>query len=72
MHATIGGIAIAALTEVGRYTVKLSPTYRHPVLVRRINRDRAFVSRVTNDVIPIRINVDLVADEAAVRRDHSR
>src|SRR5262249_15443322 len=67
----IGGVSPAALPKVGQYTVKLSPSNCHLAGVCRINRDRTFVSRITDNVIPICIDVRLVADENAMRRDHS-
>ena len=72
MDAGISCIAPPTLTEVGRNVVELSPTDCHLVAVRRINRDRALVGSIADDVIPICINVYLVADENAMRGDHSR
>ena len=71
MDAPVRGIPIAALPEVRRNTVKLSPTNRHPAAIGRVNRDRTFVSGVTDDVIAICIDVHLVADERTMWRDHS-
>ena len=72
MEAAIGGVTPAALPEVRRNIVKLSPTNCHPAAVCWINCDRALVSSIANDVIPICINVYLIAGEDAMRRDHSR
>src|SRR5439155_20631947 len=72
MDTAISRIAIAALPEVGCYAVELSPADRHFVQVGRINRDRALVSGVADDVVPVSIDVYLVADENPMRRDHSR
>ncbi len=72
MHAGIGCVTPAALPEVGSNVIKLPPGNGHFVAVGRVNRDRALVGCVTYDVVAIRIDVHLVADEAGIRRDHSR
>jgi len=70
-NAGIGCITPAALPEVGSNVIKLPPGNGHFVAVGRVNRDRALVGCVTYDVVAIRIDVHLVADEAGIRRDHS-
>ena len=70
--AAISGVSPAALPEVGRVGVKLSPAYGHSAGVGWIHCDRGFVSGVPDDVLVVRINVHLIADEAAIRGDHSR
>ena len=72
VHPAIGGITPAALPEIGRNTVKLSPTNCHPATVGWVNRDRTFIGGVADDIVPILIDVHLVTDEDAVRGDHSR
>lgn len=71
VDASVRSIPPAALPEVRRYIVKLSPTNRHPAAIGRVNRDRTFVSGVTDDVIAICVDVHLVADERTMWRDHS-
>ncbi len=72
MDSAISGITPAALPEVRRNIVKLSPTNCHPAAIGRVNRDGTFVRGVTDDVIAICVDVRLVANEDAMRRDHSR
>ena len=72
MHAAIGGITPAALPEVGQYAVKLSPGDCHLVPVGWVNGNNAFVRRIADDIVAVGIDVRLVADEWAVRGDHSR
>src|SRR5204862_476274 len=72
MHASVSGISIATLPEVRQHTVELSPTNCHPAGVGRVNGDRTFVSGIADDVIPVCIDVHLIANEYAMRRDHSR
>src|SRR5205085_8436893 len=71
-YTCIGGVTPTALPKVGQHAVKLPPPDCHFAGVCRVNRDRTFVSCVTDDVIPICIDVNLVTDENAIRRDHSR
>src|SRR5207244_2602813 len=70
-HAAISGIAPAALPEIGRVGVKLSPADGHSAGVGWIHCDRRLVRGVAYDVLMARIDVRLVADEAAIWRDHS-
>ena len=72
MHASIGAVAIAGLPEVGCVSVKLPPTDGYFVAVGRVDRNRRLVRGVADDVVPLRIDVDLIAGEAGIRRDHSR
>ena len=72
VYAGISGITPAALAEVGSHVIKLSPGDCHPTVVGWINRNHAFVGRVADDVVAILINVSLIANEAGIRRDHSR
>src|SRR6266516_405455 len=72
VDAAIGGITPAALSEVRCNAVKLPPTNCHLVAVCGINRDRALVRSVANDVHPVRVDVCLIADEDPIRGDHSR
>ena len=72
MHAGIGCVSPAALPEVGSNVIKLPPGNGHFVAVGRVNRDRALVRSITYDIVAIRIDVHLVADEAGIRRDHPR
>ena len=71
MHAGIGGITPAALSKVGGNIVELSPGDCHLVAVCGINRNGALVRSVTNNVLAILIDVDLVTGEQAELRDHS-
>ncbi len=68
----ISGVAPAALPKVRRIGVKLPPANRDSVAVCRVNRNRRLICGVADDVVPIRIDVDLVTSEGAVRGDHSR
>src|SRR4029450_6512197 len=72
VYAAIDGITPAGLPEVGGNVIELSPGDCHLVAVRGINGNGALVRGVTDDVLAVRIDVDLVADEWAVRRDHAR
>ena len=70
MHASIGAVAIAGLPEVGCVSVKLPPTDGYFVAVGWVDRNRRLVRGVADDVVPIRIDVDLIADERAELRNH--
>jgi len=72
MNPAVRRVAPTALPEVGRITVKLPPANRNFVAVGRINRYRRFVCRVANDIVPLGVNICLVACEQAKLRDHSR
>ena len=65
-QAGIGGIAPTALPEVGGDIIELPPGNCHLVRVRRVNRNRTFVSRVAEDIVSVCIDVDLVTDEPVV------
>ncbi len=70
MHAGIGAVAIAGLPEVRCIGVKLPPTDGYFVAVGRVDRNRRLVRGVADDVVPLRIDVDLIADERAELRNH--
>lgn len=70
--AVISGITPATLAEVRSPTIELSPADGHFAGVGWIDCDRWLIRRVADNIVVIGINVDLVADEAAVWRDHSR
>src|SRR5437870_13389162 len=70
MHARIGAVAIAGLPEVGCVSVKLPPTDGYFVAVGRVDRNRWLVRGVAYDVVPLRIDVDLIADKRAELRNH--
>src|SRR6266480_913183 len=71
-HTCIGPVTIAGLPEIGSIGIKLPPTDRDLITIRRINGNRGLVCSVADDVIPLRVYVRLIADEWAVLRDHSR
>ena len=70
--AGIGGEAPAALPEVRVNSVKLPPADRHFIAICRIHCDRRFVCGVPEDIVPLRVDVDLVTREYAQLRDHPR
>jgi len=72
MHAGIGGITPATLPEVRGDIVELPPANCHLVAIGRINRNRALVRSIANNVLAILIDVDLVTCEHAKHRNHSR
>ena len=72
VNAAIGCITPAALPEVGCVAVKLPPTDGYFVAVGRVDRNRRLVRGVAYNVVPLRIDVHLIADEYAVGGDHSR
>ena len=69
-EAGIGGITPAALPKVGGNIVELPPADCHLVAICGVNRNRAFVRSVTNDVLAILIDVDLITGEYPKLRDH--
>src|SRR5262245_33499206 len=68
----IRGKSPAALAEVGRYAVELSPADCHLVAVRWVDGYRRLIRSVANDVVALRVDVDLETHERAIRRDHPR
>jgi hypothetical protein len=70
MHAGIGGVTPAPLPEVRGHIVELPPGNCHLVAIGRINRNRALVRSIANDVLAILIDVDLVTGEQAELEDH--
>ena len=70
--AAVGRVTPAALPEVGGNVVELSPGDCHLVAVCGVNRDRALVRGVADDILAIRIDVDLETGERTELRDHSR
>ncbi len=71
MNAAISGEAPAALPEVRLNAIKLPPADCYLVAIRRIHCNRRFVRGVPDDVVPLRIDVDLIAGEGPKRRDHA-
>ena len=69
-EAGIGSITPAALSEVGGNIVELPPADRHLVAICGVNRNRALVRSVTEDVLAILIDVGLITGEYAKLRDH--
>ena len=72
VHVTPASVVIApaALPEVGLNAIKLPPADCHFVAICRIHCNRRFVRSVADDVVPLRINIHLVANEGPIRRDH--
>ena len=62
----ISGVAIAGLAEIRLHRIELSPADCSRAAVRWINRNRGLVRRVPEDVVSIRVNVDLIADKRPV------
>ena len=58
-----------ALAEL-EIAIKLPPADCHFVAICRIHCNRRFVRGVPDDVVPLRIDVDLIASEGPIRRDH--
>ena len=71
MNAGIGRVTPPTLSKVRGNIVELSPGDCHLVAICGINRNRTLVRSITNDVLAILINVDLVTTEHAELRDHS-
>ena len=63
VDAAVGCVAPAGLPEVGGYVVELSPGDCHLVAVCRVNGNGTLVRGVAEDVLPIRVDVHLVAGE---------
>ena len=70
MNAAISGEAPAALPEVRLNAIKLPPADCYLVAIRRIHCNRRFVRGVPDDVVPLRIDVDLIAGEGPKWRNH--
>ena len=71
MDTAISRKTPAALPEVGTYAVKLPPADCHFIAVGRVDCYGRLISGIADDIVPIRINIYLVADEDAIRRNHS-
>ncbi len=71
MNAAIRRVTPPALSKVRGNVIELSPGDCHLVAICGINRNRALVRSVANDVLAILIDVDLVTGEHAELRDHS-
>ena len=65
MYAAISRISPTALSEVGGDIIELSPGNGHLVAICGINRNRALVRGVANDVLAVCIDVGLVTREYA-------
>ena len=48
------------LTKIGRHAIELPPTDAHFVSVRRNDADGGFICGIANNVIAVRVNVDLI------------
>lgn len=72
VSAPVSGISPACLPKVGCIAVKLPPTDCDPGAISDVQANRWLVSRVTDDVVPIGIDIHLVAGKEAVLGDHSR
>src|SRR6266536_2596507 len=70
--AAVGGVGPAGLPEVGDNVVELSPGDRHLAQVRWVNGNGALVRGVSEDVIPVCIDVYLKARKRTELQDHSR
>ena len=70
-RAAIGCVSPTTLPKVGLNAVKLPPTNRHLVAVRRVYCNRRLIRSIADDVVAICIHVCLVTGKGPVPRDHS-
>ena len=61
----------SGLAKIRRDTIELPPTNAHFVSVRRIDANGRLICSVANNVIPVRINVDLITRVRTKLRDQS-
>src|SRR6266446_8905481 len=70
VDAAISRESPAALPEVRLNAIKLPPADCNPAAIARIHGNRRLVRSVAENVVSIRIDIDLIADEAPIRRNH--
>lgn len=70
-RAAIDCVRESSLAKIGRHAVELPPTNTHFVSVRRVDANRRLICGIANNVVAIRINVDLIARVRTELRDQS-
>src|SRR5438105_1736903 len=72
MPPRIRTVRITRLAKVRVNRIKLSPADGHAIRIRRINGDGGLVGRVADNVVAVRIDIDLYASVGAVLDDCRR